>query len=196
MGDPRKHRKKFSRPEHPWRRARLEEERVLVDDYGLKNKSDLWKVTSKLSHFKSQGKSLIARTGVQADKEQKLFIQKLQKLGLIKADSGIDDVLSLTIKDLLERRLQTMVYRKGLAHSTKQARQFIVHGHVFVKGHKMNVPSYLVPLNEEVAIEFSPKSALSDVDHPERKIKSKNEITVEETKVLKQKDDKEEKVQE
>src|SRR3989338_1135621 len=124
MGDPKKHRKKFTRPEHPWRRARLEEEKVLVEEYALKNKKDLWKTISKLSHFKKQAKSLIARVGFQADLEKKLFLEKLQKLGLVKIDSTVDDVLSLSVKDILERRLQTMVYRKGLSHSTMQARQF------------------------------------------------------------------------
>lgn len=196
MGDPRKQRKKFARPEHPWRRARLEEEKVLVEEYALKNKKDLWKSIAKLSHFKRQAKSLIARVGSQADIERKLFLEKLQKLGLIKADSTIDDILSLSIKDILERRLQTMVYRKGLCHSTMQARQFIVHGHIFVKGQKMNVPSYIVPLNEEAAIDFNPKSALADVDHPERQDKTKKEAPIVEVKALKTEEVIEEKVKE
>ncbi|MBI5798262.1 30S ribosomal protein S4 [Candidatus Woesearchaeota archaeon] len=180
MGDPRKQRKKYSGPQHPWQRTRLEEEKVYVEEYGLHNKKDLWKMSSKLAHFKQQAKSLIARRGEQAEQEQKLFLQKLTRMSLISAEGTIDDVLSLTVKDLLERRLQTLVFRKGLAHSSSQARQFIVHGHIFVHGQKMNVPSYLVPFSHDAAITFNPKSALSDPEHPERQIKMK----AEEKKVL------------
>ncbi len=173
MGDPRKHRKKFSGPLHPWRRTRIEEEKVLTEEYGLRNKKDLWKMTSKLGHFKQQAKALIARQGSQAELERKLFLAKLQRLSLIGADGTVDDVLSLQPKDIFERRLQTLLYRKGFAHSALQARQFIVHGHVFIHGQKMNVPSYLVPAGQEALITFDPKSALADPDHPERVIKEK-----------------------
>ena len=173
MGDPRKQRKKFSGPLHPWRRTRIEEEKILVEEYGLRNKKDLWKMTSKLGHFKKQAKSLIARQGTQAELEKKLFLAKLQRLSLIGADGTFDDVLSLASKDIFERRLQTLVYRKGFAHSVLQSRQFIVHGHVFIHGQKMNVPSYLVPAGQETLITFDPKSALADPEHPERAIKEK-----------------------
>lgn len=173
MGDPKKQRKKYSGPQHPWRRTRIEEEKVLVEAYGLRNKKDLWKTTSKLGHFKKQAKALIARQGAQADLERKLFLQKLQRLGLIGMDASVDDVLSLAAKDLFERRLQTLVYRKGFAHSVLQARQFIVHGHVFVGEQKMTIPSFLVPAGKEQLIVFDPKSSLSDPEHPERKIVEK-----------------------
>jgi small subunit ribosomal protein S4 len=77
------------------------------------------------------------------------------------------------VRDLLERRLQTMVYKRGLSHSIKQARQFVVHGHIYVGGQKMNVPSFLVPLEAEHSLEFNPKSALADTEHPERQVKTK-----------------------
>ncbi len=169
MGDPRKQRRKYSGPQHPWNRARIEEEKVLVEEYGLKNKKDLWKMTSKLAKFKRQAKSLIAKQGKQAEYEKHLFLEKLQKLKLIGEGATMDDILSLSVKDLLERRLQTLLFRKGLARSVKQARQFITHGHVFIDEHKMNVPSYLVPVGLEETIIFSPRSALFDPEHPERK---------------------------
>ncbi|MCH7902628.1 hypothetical protein IIC68_02645, partial [archaeon] len=58
-------------------------------------------------------------------------------------------ILSLTIKDVLERRLQTLIYRKKMASSLKQARQFIVHEHISVGDKIIKAPSYLVPLLEE-----------------------------------------------
>lgn len=181
MGDPKKQRKKYSGPQHPWRRARLEEERLLVEEYGLKNKTDLWKMTSRLGQFKKQAKSLIAQRGEQAEIEKKLFLGKLQRLKLVTVDSTVDDVLSLSIKDLLERRLQTLLFRRGLSHSISQSRQFIVHGHVFVHGQKMNIPSYLVPAGHDELIAFAANSALSDPEHPERKVK----MTAQEKKDLK-----------
>ena len=173
MGDPKKQRKKYSGPQHPWRRTRIEEEKILFEEYGFRNKKDLWKMTSKLGHFKKQAKALIARKGIQAEEEKKLFLGKLQRMSLINQEAGFDEVLSLLVKDILERRLQTLLFRKGFAHSVLQARQFIVHGHVFEKGQKMNVPSYLVPAGHEAFIDFDPKSALADLEHPERKIVEK-----------------------
>jgi small subunit ribosomal protein S4 len=53
---------------------------------------------------------------------------------------------------MLERRLDNVVYRMGLASSRAQARQLVLHGHVSVAGRKVNVPSYLVSVGEEVAL--------------------------------------------
>ena len=76
-------------------------------------------------------------------------MDKLYRLGLLDKDATLDDVLSLTVQDILERRLQTVVWRKGLARTIKQARQFIVHGHVYVNGRRVTVPSYWVKRGEE-----------------------------------------------
>jgi small subunit ribosomal protein S4 len=53
---------------------------------------------------------------------------------------------------LLERRLDTVVQRAGLAASRAQARQLVLHGHVRVNGRKVNIPSYQLSLNDEVAL--------------------------------------------
>jgi small subunit ribosomal protein S4 len=53
---------------------------------------------------------------------------------------------------MLERRLDNVVYRMGLAGSRSQARQFVLHGHVRVKGQKVNIPSYLVQVGDEIAL--------------------------------------------
>ena len=52
----------------------------------------------------------------------------------------------------LERRLDNAVWRAGLASSRSQARQLVLHGHVRVSGKKVNIPSYLVNVGEEIAI--------------------------------------------
>ena len=53
---------------------------------------------------------------------------------------------------LLERRLDTVLQRAGLASSRAQARQLVLHGHVRVNGRKVNIPSYLVNVSEEIAL--------------------------------------------
>ncbi len=104
------------------------------------------------------------------------MLDRLVRLGLLKTGASLDDVLALTVKNLLERRLQTLVLRKGLARTTTQARQFIVHGHVLIKNKKVSTPSYLVPISEETQISFIPSSTLANSEHSERTIKKKSEM--------------------
>lgn len=168
MGDPRKSRKKYSTPNHPWRRERIEEEKALLDEYGFKNRKEIWKMKSFLANAKRQVKTLGSLSGKHAEMEEEQLLAKLQKYGLIDKSAQLTSVLSLSTKNVLERRLQTIVHRKGLAKSMKQARQFIVHGHIVVNGTKLTVPSYLVPVAEEGKIEFRGTSALSSPEHAER----------------------------
>ncbi len=53
---------------------------------------------------------------------------------------------------MLERRLDNVVYRMGLAGSRAQARQLVLHGHIAVSGRKVNIPSYLVSIGEEIVL--------------------------------------------
>lgn len=175
MGDPRKKKKKFSRPPHLWQKDRLEEEKVLLKDYGLKNKEELWRMKSKLKTSSDLAKNLIAIKTSQAEKEKKQLLNKLQNLGLIKKNAELEDVLGIKLTDLLEKRLQTLVFKKNMAHSVKQARQFIVHEHISVGGKKITSPSYLVSVKEEGLIGFSQDSQLSMAEHPERAKQKKKE---------------------
>jgi ribosomal protein S4 len=86
----------------------------------------------------------------------------------LKHGDSLDKVLGLSLKNLLDRRLQAFMLRKSYARTMKQARQFITHGHVLVDKKKVTFPSYFVTLKEESLIEFMPKSGLSREDHPER----------------------------
>ena len=171
MGDPKKLRKKYETPRHPWQASRIESERILFKEYGLKNKKEIWKAQSLLRNFAKQAKNL-ATIKTQHDKKQKeQILARLIKLDLLKANAQLEDVLGLNLRNVLDRRLQTMLVKKGLTKTAKQARQFIVHGHVTVKGQKINIPGYLVSKDEEDAITFSSKSKLNDTEHPERVIK-------------------------
>ena len=53
---------------------------------------------------------------------------------------------------MLERRLDNTVVRMGLASSRSQGRQLVLHGHVQINGRKVNIPSYLVSVGEEIAL--------------------------------------------
>jgi len=168
MGDPKKFRKKYSTPVHPWNAANIASEVKLIKEHGLKNKKEIWKVTSSLKKYKDLAKKLIAVKTSQGEKEKAQMIDKLQRLGLIHAGAELDDVLSLETKDLMERRLQTLIYRLGLARTIKQARQMIIHRHVIVAGKKITFPSYIVSKEEEAQIKFDGKSPFDDEEHPER----------------------------
>ena len=186
MGHPKKQRKKYSGPTHPWQADRLKREAVLMKEYGLKNKKELWKMGSTLRNFKKQAKSLISRTDEQSRTEINLLLQKLYKLGLLESGAKIENVLDLDIRNILNRRLQSLALKKSLARSTKQARQFIVHEHIFVADKKIDSPSYLVKRNEEDKITFGPLSSFASLDHPERapldKKESSKEKKIEEPK--------------
>ncbi len=171
MGDPKKTRSKFSGPKHPWQGWRIEEERIVKKNYGLKNKREIWKANSELRRLNGQAKKLIRarrKSDAQSVKEQKQLLDRLCKLGLVNEGAALEDVLALELKDILDRRLQTMVHKSGLSLTPKQARQFIVHGNIFVDGKKVTVPSYLISRDEEFKIIFNPNSSLSKDEHPER----------------------------
>lgn len=168
MGDPRKQRSKFSTPNHPWERARIDEERELKREYGFKNKREIWKMSSIAKNFSSQAKKLAAIKTVQGEKEKIQLMNKLILLGLLPENASLDNVLDLSVKDIAGRRLQSIVFRKGLANSMKQARQFISHEHISVGGKKITSPSYLVSKEEENLISFAQDSGLTDEMHPER----------------------------
>ncbi|MGD2250974.1 MAG: 30S ribosomal protein S4 [Candidatus Methanofastidiosia archaeon] len=152
MGDPRKHRKSYETPTHPWRKGRIDKEKELIRKYGLKNKRDIWKAESKLRRIRRLARNLLGSHGEQAEDEESKLLGKLQKLGLLKGEPDLDSVLGLTIEDVLERRLQSLVHRKGLAKSPKHARQLVVHGHIRVGGRRITSPSYLVPVEQEETI--------------------------------------------
>ncbi|MFH1788606.1 MAG: 30S ribosomal protein S4 [Candidatus Altiarchaeota archaeon] len=155
MGDPRKQRKKYTRPTHPWKSERILEENELCKKYGLKNKAEVWRAKSTLKGFRHQARTLLGMPAEDEEvkKETKQLIDKLNRLGIMSSQS-LEDVLSLNVEDILERRLQTLVASKGIAHTVGQARQFITHGHIKVGGKVVDVPRYPVYKKEEDTIEL------------------------------------------
>jgi small subunit ribosomal protein S4 len=72
------------------------------------------------------------------------------------------------VEQQLERRLQTIVYRKGLARSPKQARQFVTHGHIMIGTRKVTIPGYHVSRAEESQVCYAVHSPIANEVHPER----------------------------
>ncbi len=167
MGDPKFPRKKYETPSHPWEAERIKRESELIEKYGLKNKREVWKAETFLRRIREQARKLFAR-GKEAEKEKEKLLKRLFRLGILPENATLDDVLALTVEDILARRLQTLVYLHGLAKTPKQARQFIVHGHIAINGRKVRVPSYLVRKEEEDKISYSYSSPLNDELHPMR----------------------------
>lgn len=152
MGDPKKSRKRYSRPKSPWQADQLAQELYLLGTFGLRNKRELWKAETRLSSIRKQARTLLAATEAVRLREENKLLDSLRRRGLVREGATLDDILSLTIEDMLSRRLQTMVFKKGMAVSPLHSRQLIVHGHVKVGERLITVPGYEVGGAEEGAI--------------------------------------------
>ncbi len=135
-----------------WNEERLAAERELMKKYGLKRKKELRIAEAILRGFRNQARQLLTK----ADESKKhILFEKLQSLNILGVDQNLDDVLALSLEDVLERRLQTLVNKKGFASTAKQARQMITHGRVRINLRKITFPSYLVRKAEEDVITIS-----------------------------------------
>ena len=183
MGDPKFSRRKYDTPSHPWQAVRIKEEDEILKKYGLKNKTEVWKAQSYLRRLRRQARELQARLRThdpQAEKENASLIKRVATLAMLPDNAVLDDVLALNIDAVLGRRLQTLVYQKGLAGTLSQSRQMIVHGHVGVGGRKVRVPGYLVTKMESDGIAYGEGSPYTSELHPMRpKLEPKPETAVE-----------------
>lgn len=168
MGDPKKQRKKYTTPRFPWRTSTLQEELKLLGQYGLRNKHELWRHETTLSKFRGIARSLIGKPPEEREKMEKELLTRLKKLGVLPETAVLDDVLDLTVEDILERRLQTIVFRKGLAKTIHQARQLITHGHIAIGKQRVTAPGYIVTREEENQISYASTSPLASESHPLR----------------------------
>jgi len=152
LGDPKRPRKKYETPKQPWRTERLLEELKIVGEYGLRNKRELWRAASILRKYRKIARSLFVLTEQERVKKESVLIRTLYKMGILPENATADDVLRLTVRDILERRLQTIVFRLGLAKTIYHARQLITHRHIAVGDRVVSAPSYLVKRGEEEKI--------------------------------------------
>lgn len=158
MGDPKKPRKKWIGPAHPWVKERLLQEIELVGRYGLRNKRELWKAQTLARKLRHQARSILALPEELRRQSERALLRRVYELGLLPENATLDDVLGLTVEDILRRRLQTVVYEKGLARTIYEARQLIVHGHIAIRGRRVTSPGHLVRRDEEEHIDYAPGS--------------------------------------
>jgi len=158
MGDIKKLRKKYVKPGHPWQKDRIRSEILLVGRYGLRNKREVWIARTLLGDFRRRAREVLSLPSGEKEQEEKKLMGRLHRIGLVQENSTIDDVLDLTLPSILERRLQTVVYKLGLAKSIHQARQLIVHGHIAAKATVARSPGRLVRIDEEAQIAYAPNS--------------------------------------
>ncbi len=173
MGYPGKNHKSYQTPKRPFEKTRIEAETRLVIEYGLRNKREVWKAQSMLRKYRTAARNLLALGSNPAHKAQyenkkEELISHLQRAGLLGPDAGIDEILSLKVQSQFERRLQSLVYRRGLARSPKQARQLITHGHIAIGGRRVNIPGYRVTRAEETQISYYGKSPFVSDSHKEK----------------------------
>lgn len=163
MGHPKRSKKRYERPRRPWEITRIKAEKELVEMYGLKNKREIWRAASVIKRYRREIREILAEIAGMKPSEHTLQKKEtisaaLRRRGILKASEGesvrLEDVLALNVEDILERRLQTRVHKKGLSNSSKHARQLIVHGHIAVDGRRVTIPSYIVDLEEERQIGY------------------------------------------
>lgn len=168
MGDPRRQKKKYVSPKRPFDSDRFEQELELVGSYGLRNKKELWKHRTDLSNYRRTARKLQGLSVTERAQLESELIEKLVRYGILIAEPSLDSVLDLTLENLLARRLQTIVFRKGLAASLHHARQLVTHGHISLDGSRVMTPARLITSGEEDRIAYSAKSSLNDESHPAR----------------------------
>ena len=166
MGDPKRQRKKYDTPRFPWQYNTLEAELKILGQYGLRNKREIWRHKTLLSKYRGIGRSLLGMSVEERSLQEKQLLNRLHRIGILHEDAELDDVLDLTLDDILGRRLQTLVFQRGLAMSIQQSRQLIAHGHIAIDGRRVSSPSYLVLKDEEAKLEYAPKSPLTNPEHP------------------------------
>jgi small subunit ribosomal protein S4 len=160
MGDPKKPRKKYSTPKNLWQADQLSRELFLLGKYGLRNKKELWKAETELSRIRKNARKLLAESIEDRTAEENKLLKSLSKKGIVGVSPALDDVLGLTVENLLDRRLQTLVKTKGLVKSIQMARQAVTHRHVMVKDRVITIPGYLVKVDEEPMVRLKQGSSI------------------------------------
>lgn len=161
MGHPRKPRKQYDTPSHPWNAERIKEENRLAAKYGLKNKKEIWKADSKVKRYRRDARIILGMDTDEREAQEKELLNHLVRVGFISPNAKLEEVLDLNVEDVLRRRLQSLVYRKGLSNTAKEARLFVVHGHITLNGKKINAPGHIVQKADEDNIDFYPGSPVA-----------------------------------
>jgi small subunit ribosomal protein S4 len=154
MGDPKKTRKKFTTPAHMWQGTRIADELKLKREFGLKNNREIWRAKTFISNARQQARQLIGKKDEKGENLQKLLLNRLTRQGIVSKGATLSDILGLNVRDVLTRRLQSILKAKGIAKTAKEARQMIIHGQVKYNGRKHSIPGTIVPVDKEETIAY------------------------------------------
>ncbi|EFO16154.1 40S ribosomal protein S9 [Loa loa] len=153
--------KVYKSPRRPFEKERLDQELKLIGEFGLRNKREVWRVKYTLAKIRKAARTLLT---LEEKDPRRLFegnalLRRLVRIGVLSEDRmKLDYVLGLRVEDFLERRLQTQVFKLGLAKSIHHARVLIRQKHIRVRRQIVNVPSFIVRLDSQKHIDFSLKS--------------------------------------
>ena len=170
MGDPRYPRRAWRKPKRPLNYDLKMDELKTLGGFGLRTKRELWKARTELSRLRQQARSLLALGEEARGEREPVLIRSLERIGLVKPGSGLDDVLNLQVNDVLARRLQSIVMQKMAFRTPYQARQAVVHGHIMIGERIVDIPSYTVTVEEEDSVRLLPGSPLEEMLEANKKL--------------------------
>lgn len=151
MGDPKRLNRQYDVPRMKWNKQKIKSDKQLMETYGLRRKKEIWKAETEVRKFRKRARLLLAGRVDDYSTRKNELLGKLIKLGIFTKDYKIEDVLKLNATDILDRRLQTLVFKEGLALTPKQARQLITHKHIAVNGKTRTIPGSLIHANETIS---------------------------------------------
>ncbi len=157
----RRYSKTNSTPRRPFESDRLAAELKVCGEYGLRNKKEIWRVSRSVSKIRKAARELLTLEEHHPRRqfEGDALLARLHRLGVLSDDkTKLDYVLSLKVEDFLDRRLQTIVFKAGLAKSIHHARTLILQKHVRVGDQLVTSPSFLVRLESQKTIDFADSS--------------------------------------
>ena len=163
MGDTKNFRRVWKKPKRPLNFDLKMEELKILGTFGLKTKRELWKARTELSRVRNQARSLLALRQDVRDREEPILLKSLSRVGYVEPDATLDDVLNLELSDLFSRRLQTVVQKKFFFKTPYQARQAVSHGHILIGDRIVNIPSYVVSVDEESKVKLTTESIFNEI---------------------------------
>eukprot|EP00698_Gefionella_okellyi_P016709 TRINITY_DN4799_c0_g1_i1.p2 TRINITY_DN4799_c0_g1~~TRINITY_DN4799_c0_g1_i1.p2 ORF type:complete len:194 (-),score=34.32 TRINITY_DN4799_c0_g1_i1:18-599(-) len=148
----------FRTPRRPFEKERLDAELKLCGDYGLRNKREVWRVQFGLSKVRTAARELL-KLDVKDPRrvfEGNALLRRLNRLGVLdESHQKLDYILALKTQDFMERRLQTLVFKLGLAKSIHHARVLIRQRHIRVGKQLVNQPGFVVRVDSQKHIDFA-----------------------------------------